>query len=361
MRAILRDRTGESLPATDRWYLLALLVGICLLAQTGTPRPAVVGSLLGLLMLLGIGLRWRVEGWIVVALLAAGVVLRFAFVGSGFSDVLPVTGAAAERVLSGLNPYEGGYANSSPPGAPFVYGPVALLWYLPFHADPRVLELGVSLGITGLLALRGRPLGLAVFALSPALLTIAADGANDTSAGLLLLVALVVAGIRPLLGGALLAVAVGFKLYAAAWLVPLVLWAGIPAVTGFGAATLAIWLPALLLWGPGPMIGSLGTALGIHQTSYYSLAYVLESTLGQRLPQEAFERFRLVAGGATALASAPFVRSHGSMILAGCLIYLATLFTGYWATFSYFGAIAPIVCWHLDDWLGSGRAYNRPP
>jgi len=36
-------------------------------------------------------------------------------------------------------------------------------------------------------------------------------------------------------------------------------------------------------------------------------------------------------------------------------IFLVTMFTGWWSTFAYLAAIAPIICWHLDDWLGLGR------
>ena len=39
-------------------------------------------------------------------------------------------------------------------------------------------------------------------------------------------------------------------------------------------------------------------------------------------------------------------------ILLGILVFLATLYTGYWSTFAYFSAIGPIICWHIDGWLG---------
>jgi hypothetical protein len=28
------------------------------------------------------------------------------------------------------------------------------------------------------------------------------------------------------------------------------------------------------------------------------------------------------------------------------------MFGGYWGSYAYLGAIAPIICWRLDDWLG---------
>src|ERR687895_500515 len=88
----------------------------------------------------------------------------------------------------------------------------------------RMVELLASFVILGVLALRGRPLGLAVYALAPTLISTASDGSNDTSGGLFILVALVVAMRAPMAGAVLLAVAAGFKPYAAAGLPPLLAW-----------------------------------------------------------------------------------------------------------------------------------------
>ena len=60
---------------------------------------------------------------------------------TGFSDVLTVTEAAVREVLAGGNPYGHGFEESFPPGAPFAYGPLPLLWYLPALDDPARLEL----------------------------------------------------------------------------------------------------------------------------------------------------------------------------------------------------------------------------
>lgn len=347
--------------AADRGFLAALFIGILLLSPAGTPRPAMVGVLLLLIVLLGVALRWRVEPLIVVVLLIAGLGLRVAFIGGGFSDVLPVTGAAIDRMLDGLNPYGYGYPEAQPDGGPFVYGPLALLWYLPVHDDPRRLEFAVSLAILGVLALRGRPIGLAVYALAPALLTTASDGANDTSAGLFLLIALLVTVRLPLAGGVLLAAAVAFKPYAAAWLPPLVAWSGLGSLVAFAAGSAVFWGPAVLAWGIGPITSSVFLALQVHATSYYSLGYMLESLAGRSLPAEIFDRFRLLAGITVALLTAPFVRSGRAVILAGTLIYVLTLFSGYWATFSYLAAVAPVICWHLDEWLDLGERRVRLP
>jgi hypothetical protein len=39
------------------------------------------------------------------------------------------------------------------------------------------------------------------------------------------------------------------------------------------------------------------------------------------------------------------------VILAGTVVYLITLYLGYWSTYAYFAAIGPILCWRIDDWL----------
>ena len=57
-----------------------------------------------------------------------------------------------------------------------------------------------------------------------------------------------------------------------------------------------------------------------------------------------------------AVLSLRLVRSAASLIIVGALIFGATLFLGFWSTFAYLAAVAPIICWHLDDWLGLGVA-----
>ena len=151
---------------------LALLIGIVLAAQDNTNRPLGVVILLALAVLLGLSLQWDLGLVVIAALAVAGVAMRLDLLHAGTSDVLTVTRSAIQTVLAGGNPYGIGYATSSPPGAPFPYGPLALAWYVPFQGDPRVVETAVSFLVLLLLAVRGRPLGLAVYALAlPLILT----------------------------------------------------------------------------------------------------------------------------------------------------------------------------------------------
>jgi hypothetical protein len=348
--------------ATDGAGWLALVVALALALQAGgQARSLAVGLLLLFAATLALALRFR-AGWLVIAvLLAAGCAARLDFLHAGVSDVLTVTAAAERLVIAGGNPYGIGYPESVPPGAPFAYGPLALLWYLPFGRDPGPWETVVSLATLGLLAIRGRPLGLAVFALATPLLFLASDGSNDTSAGVFLLAALVALPRSPLAGGFLLALAAAFKPYAAAWLVPLVAWAPLPGVVGFALGSLIGWGPAALTWGVGPIVESFRLALAVHAAAYYSLAALAESLgLGPASPV-AFERLRVLLTAALLAVSVPFVRDWRAVLVAGSLVYLIFLYAGYWSTFAYLAALAPVLCWYLDGWVGLEAGRVRWP
>jgi hypothetical protein len=291
-------------------------------------------------------------GWLGIAiLLAAGVALRLGVADHRASDVLDVTGFALRYAFLGVNPWGHGFDISRPPGAPLPYGPLGIFWYSPAPDDPRSLELLVSCAILALLAVRGRPVGLAVYATAPTLILTATDGSNDTSAGLLILAALVLAAKRPWLGAAVLALAIAFKPYAAAWAPALLVYGGVPALVALGAATLAVWAPAAISWGIDNYIVSLRMADATHHSTYWSLGVVWESILQQSAPREVLDRLRLVAGAVAALVWLPFIRSLDGVILAGIVVFVVVMFGGYWGSYAYFGAIAPIICWRLDDWL----------
>lgn len=339
-------------PRTDLAVWLALIVALVGLLQPGAPPRVTVLSLILVAVTLAISLRWRIGGAAVLVLLLVGIALRLE-PSTGYSDVLSVTEAAVRDMLGGGNPYGHGYAESFPEGAPFAYGPVALLWYLPSLDEPRRLELLASLAVLGLLALRGRPLGLAVYAVTPAFVVSATDGSNDTTAGLLILVSLLVAVRKPVAGAVLLAIATAFKPYALAWLPGLIAYAGAvgPLLAFIGTSAL-LWLPALLAWGPDQLLWSFRRADELHAQSYYSLAYALDGR--GDIPKGVWGAIRIGAGVLLAALSFVLVRSATSFIIVGALVFGATLFLGWWSTFAYLAAVAPILCWHLDDWLGLG-------
>jgi hypothetical protein len=336
----------------DRQVTLALVVAAVLALQTGLPGAEALGALVAIGAVLLLATRWQVDRLALAVLLVIGVAMRAAVQIHYGSDVLDVTGAAIRQALGGGNPYGIGYDVSRPAGAPFPYGPLALLWYAPVQAAGWQLELVISCVVLTLLAVRGRLLGLAIYALGPTLVATASDGSNDTSVGLVLLAAFVVAERRPALGAVLLAVAVALKPYAAAWAPALLLWGGWTAVAAFAGATLVLWSPVLLVWGIGSFLRSLDLAGAAHARPYWSLAQLYESVTNLTASRQAFDSLRIVLGGVAALLTLRWARSIDGVILAGTLVYLVTLFAGFWSTYAYFGAIAPILCWRVDDWLG---------
>lgn len=327
-------------------------MAVLLLALAGTPPGATLLHLFVITALLFVSLRWPIAPLAVIALVVAGIDLRLAYVVPGGSDVDDVTRAAIERMLAGLSPYGVGYPQSVPPASPFPYGPLALVWYLPFE-QPRQLDLLISLVILFVLAARGRPLGLAIYALLVPLLVIASDGSNDMSAGLLLLVALVAAERWPRVGAGFLGLAIAFKPYALAWLPPLVGWAGVSALWPALLMAAVFWVPALIAWGPAAIRDSFAgaEAAQLRVGAYYSLAQALKR-FGSPIALETLNTIRLVAGIAAALIALLRTHSHAAMVLGGTAIFLITLFLGAWSTYAYFGAIAPVLCWYVDDWLG---------
>jgi hypothetical protein len=341
--------SGES-PLESRSVKCALIVALILLVPVGPPRPEAVAVLLVLGLLLAVSLRYRVGPLVLLGLLIAGIWMRIATYEAGGSDVLDATVAAINRALAGGNPYV-----APAPGHPFVYGPVALVWYLPFKPDLVQVEFAISIALLGALTISGRALGLAVYAVMPTLYFTASDGSNDTSAGFLILLALVILRRSLVGGGFALAIAASFKLYAAAWLPALVMWAGLAGAAGFALGTAVIWIPAALLWGFGPIVASLVLAEGAHGGSFFSLAQAIEGITHQKVSQTTFDRLKLFVGGGVALLTAPLIRTWQHLVVAGMIVYAATLFTGYWATTAYLAGLAPLICWHLDEWLGLSR------
>ena len=339
-------------------WLVALGIALLLVIQpmwSDQVAAAVAGAIL--LTILAAS-RWQLRWLPVIVLVASGVILRLANWHIDSSDVDDVTRAALERVLAGLSPYGLGYGASEPPGAGWPYGPVAVAWYLPTAFDPTIMEWLVSTVLLVALALRagaGRPLGLAIFAVAPPLVLATVDGSNDTSAGFLILLALVVAARRPVAGAALLAIAVAFKPYAAAWLPPLVALGGLPVLAGFVAASVAAWSPVLLAWGLPGYLRSLHLAELAHlRNAYWSLGAVLDGLVPGGAPQ-VLETLRYGFGGVAAAVGFRYVRvsrpTIDGVIFAGTATFVAAQFGGYFGSYVYLAALAPILCWRVDDWF----------
>lgn len=349
-------------------WLFALGIALVLAIQPNWPDRTAVAVAGALALTMVAAARWQLRWLPVVVLVGCGLALRMATFHINGSDVSDVTKVAIMTVQYGGDPYGVGYITSRPVGAPFPYGPLVLLWYLPFVQDPRVIEFGVSLLLMlyfGLRAGKGRPLGLTIFALAPPLVLASVDGSNDTSAGLLILAALVVAVRRPVVGAAILAAAVAFKPYAIAWMPPLVLWAGIPSLLAFLVASVVVWSPVLFVWGPASYLRSLAMAQETHlRQAYWSLGAIVDSFapgVGRAL-----ETIRYFISGAVAVFAGRRVRSIDGVIVVGAIVFVIAQFGGYFGSYVYLGAVAPILCWRVDDWLRRGlpevlRAYSEAP
>lgn len=339
---------------------LALLVAAALLTWTGTPPTMVVACLLVVVATLLVSLRFAIDPVAILVLMCAGLALRAAAVGGGWSDVMLVTDAAMRTMLAGGSPYGIGYPESVPPGAPFAYGPIALLWYLPALGGPGRMETLLTMLVVVVLAIRGRPLGLCLYATLPPLLVTATDGSNDTSAGMLILAALLVAQRAPIAGAGLLALAAAFKPYALAWLLPLLAYAGVVGpLLAFLVGSVVVWGWAVLAWGPRPIVDSLAQAEGVHAVPYYSLAWVAQDLW--RMPEATWSTLRYGLGLLVAAIGFLEVRTARSFVVTGCAIFVVTLYAGWWSTFAYLAALAPVICWHLDDWLDLGDLRVRWP
>lgn len=350
-------------------WIVALGIALILAFQPMWYDRVAIAVVLAIGITLVVAARWQLRWLPVVVLIVCGISLRLAFIDREASDVSDVTGAAILSALFDNNPYGVGYHVSRPPGAAFPYGPVALLWYLPLRWDPATLELIVSIAMMGYFGLRaanGRPIGLAIFALAPPLVLAAVDGSNDTSAGLMIMVALIVGAARPAIGAALLAVAVAFKPYAAAWLLPMIAWAGMPVLLAFGAASLVAWSPVILVWGIDSYLRSLAMAQETHlRSSYWSLAAIWDGIVPGAAPR-ALETIRYLLAGAAAVVGSRKVRSMDGVILVGAVVFVIAQFGGYFGSYVYIAAVAPILCWRIDDWVRMGlpelqRAYGLVP
>jgi hypothetical protein len=335
-------------------WLVALGIGLVLAIQPIWKDNYAIG-VTGLIALTLIACaRWELRWVPVLAVIFCGVALRWSVSSIHASDVSDVTRAAIMTMQEGGNPYGIGYFISKPPGASFPYGPVDLFWYLPFVGDPTQLEMLVSfalLGFFGVRAALGRPIGLVIFALAPPLVLASVDGSNDTSAGLMILVALALASRRPALGAGALAIAVAFKPYALAWLPPLVLWAGVPAIFGFVVASFVAWAPILFVWGPATYLRSLAMAQQTHlRDAYWSLASVWDGIDPGTAPR-ALETIRYFLSGAVAVIGGIRVRSIDGVIVVGAAAFMIAQFAGYFGSYVYIAAVAPVICYRVDDWL----------
>ncbi len=253
---------------------------------------------------------------------AAGIYLRALYLGYPETcDQMAVSRAALGVITSGGNPWGFGYAESVPPGAPFPYGPLAAFTSL--LGVPG--EVAAFAGILVLLAWQRALLTLAFLAAWVSWIELGTCGINDQLPALLLLGGLLLLERRRRSGAVLVALSVGIKPYAFAWVPPLMGFGGLVTSLVLLGVTALCWLPALW-WGPSSYLGSIEMARGIHPKP--------ENTLN--LPA-----LRILA--VPLAISALFVRSWSTAVLAGALTFTIVLFLDSWASFGYWLVVLPPV------------------
>lgn len=262
------------------------------------------------------------------AIVMGSVILRLAYVGIGFTDQIAVSQAAATRAFGGLSPYGVGYAETVPPGAPFPYGPLALVWWLP----GPVIEL-VAATLLMLLLIRERSwLTLGLFASVPFAVYLTTTGTNDYSPALLIAAALVAMRDRPYLGAGILAVAAALKPYALAWLPSLIGFAGWRAGLVMVGLSAVLWTP-LLAWGAGGFMRSIELSRSVHP-------------LGENALNLPVLRFAAVP-----IAALGFLAKHWeAAVLVGSAAFVVYLFPDRWASLGYWLAVGPITGIALERW-----------
>jgi hypothetical protein len=329
--------------------------------------------------------------WIAAAFcVAAGFLLRWVdFWPGGGSDVLNAVDEALRTFFSGASPYDHYYLTTRPPGSLMPYPPGQLLlhypgWLLDGYDGVRLTELGAAIvGMTSLawLAVRVAPtvglVGLALYAGLPNLINLTGDGGNDTSAGVVVLVAILVmvwAADRSLVGwsAVVAGVAVGFALATkqstllfGVALSFYVFAAHPPALrrylAGLAGVLVLVSVPFLLL-GPEAYLRGVAT-LGTHDIQVYGWnGWVLVQQLGWTVADvptaSAISIF--VTFGMLVLVATLAARGVAAAALAGVLATLAALLTAEWTSYSYFAvvltplvAIPALVTWELRRRRGS--------
>jgi hypothetical protein len=262
-----------------------------------------------------------------LAIIAGAILLRVAVAGVWHADQVAVTQAAAQAALNGYNPYGHGFAAAVPPGAPFPYGPLALLVGLP----GQIVEFAASIATMVLFVVTGSWVTLGFYAADSFTAHSAFQGVNDFTPGLLIAVGLLQLRNRPLLGGIVLGIAAAIKPYAFAWFPAVVGFAGVPALVGLIATSTVLWSP-LIIWGVDDYIKSVAMARAVH---------VIPNALN--IPE-----LRVLAIP-IAIASL-WTRKWEFVVAAGSIVFVIVLFFDHWASRGYWLAITPILGIAFEGW-----------
>jgi hypothetical protein len=310
-------RMERALAAVHRWLPFGVLVVLGYQSFARLAHHQQTPALL-LVWVVAVPLALR---WPVPTLIGASLILRMGFVDRCCTDQIIVSQSAWERVLSGAGPYGVGYASTIPPGAPFPYGPLAVIWWVP----GPVVEFAAALGIMAILAWQRAFVTLALFAVWEASIKIQWIGVNDYSPGLLILVAMLVLRSRPLVGAVVLAGAAALKPYAFAWFLPAIGFGGWGVAAVLAGATAVLWSPLLWWGGPAAYLESVRLAGTVHREQRDAL----------NLPVLRWLALPIAVAGL-------WVRRWEWAVLVGSAVFVIFLFLDFWASYSYWLAVLPV-------------------
>ena len=322
--------------------------------------------------------------WIAAAFcIAAGILLRWNnFWPGGSSDVMNAVDEALRTLFSGGNPYDHYYTTTRPAGGIMPYPPGQLLLHLPGwlvggYQGARLTELAAAIaGMTALgwLALRFAPaiglVGLALYAGLPNLIELTGDGSNDTSAGVVILLAVVVvawaagrsfSGRSAIAAGVAVGLALGTKQSALLFGITLSIYVFAAHradlgryVAGMAGTLVAVSIPFLLL-GPIAYIHAIAV-IPPHSNVYGWNLWVLLKGLGWSNADPltvSLVNFFLTFDALLAVVTL-CARRVGLAVIAGVLVTLAALLSAQWTTHAYFAlvlaplaAVPALMAWDL--------------
>jgi hypothetical protein len=296
---------------------------------------------------LAVPVGWLLRGRPVLGamgMVAGGAWLRVMYLGfPETSDQLMVARAALDLVLAGGNPYGIGYEASMPPGAPFIYGPLAVL-----AGGLRVPgEALAAVGILALLAGTRSWLTLAVYAAFHAAVQFGTSGINDQVPAFLLFAGLVALERRRLVGGLLIAISAAFKPYSLAWFLPAMGYGGVMVAVTMLLVSAALWSP-LLVWGPASFLRSAEMAAVLHAA---------------QPPQNGLNVPVLRILAVPLAVASVFVRRWWLVVVSGAAVFCVALFLNSWASYGYWFVVLPPLGMLVERWWRErpGQAAVRAP
>jgi hypothetical protein len=107
----------------------------------------------------------------------------------------------------------------------------------------------------------------------------------------------------------------------------------------------------IFVWGAESYLRSLAMAQQTHlREAYWSLAAVWDGIDPGTAPR-ALETIRYFLSGAVAVIGGMRVRTIDGVIVVGTAAFMIAQFAGYFGSYVYIAAVAPVICYRVDDWL----------